>query len=93
MEATDLGRAFLTVRYGKVPRRNPRAGLRRRQVRGQPGINDFEVFEGGKPQKIVPLYLIRKAEVQKVEMLATQEAKPAPKIKPVPETVRNFLLI
>jgi VWFA-related protein len=56
-------------------------------------INDFEVFENGKPQKIVALYLIRKTEVQKEEAPRFTEAKLAPKIKSVPETLRNFLLI
>lgn len=56
-------------------------------------INDFEVFEDGKPQKIVSLYLIRKTEVQKEEAAAVPKAEPAPKIKFVPETFRNFLFI
>ena len=56
-------------------------------------INDFEVFEDGKPQKIVSLYLIRKTEVQKKEAAAAPKAEPAPKINFVPETSRNYLLI
>jgi VWFA-related protein len=56
-------------------------------------INDFEVFEDGKPQKIVSLYLIRKTGVQKEEVPAVPKAEPAPKIKFVPETSRNFLFI
>jgi len=57
------------------------------------GINDFEVFEDGKPQKIVSLYLIRKTEVRKEETAAVPKAEPAPQAKFVPETLRNFLLI
>jgi VWFA-related protein len=57
------------------------------------GINDFEVFEDGKPQKIVALYLIRKTEVRKEESAAVPKAEPAPKTKFVPETSRNFLLM
>lgn len=57
------------------------------------GINDFEVFEDGKPQKIVSLYLIRKTRVQKEEVSAVPKTEPAPMAKFVPETSRNFLLI
>lgn len=57
------------------------------------GIDDFEVFEDGKPQKIVSLYLIRKAEVQKEEVPAVPKAEPAPKVKFAPETLRNFVLM
>ncbi len=60
---------------------------------GNLSINDFEVFEDGKPQKIVSLYLIHKTEVQKKEAAAAPKAEPAPKINFVPETSRNFLLI
>jgi VWFA-related protein len=56
-------------------------------------INDFEVFEDGKPQKIVTLYLIRKTAVQKEEAAAVPKAEPAPKIEFVPEKFRNFLFI
>jgi VWFA-related protein len=56
-------------------------------------INDFEVFEDGKPQKIVTLYLIRKTAVQKEEKAAAPKAEPAPKIEFVPEKFRNFLLL
>jgi VWFA-related protein len=56
-------------------------------------INDFQVFEDGKPQKIVALYLIRKTEVRKEEAPDFPKTKPAQKIKTGPETQRNFLLI
>jgi VWFA-related protein len=56
-------------------------------------LNDFEVFEDGKPQKIVTLYLIRKTAVQKEEAAAVPKAEPAPKIEFVPEKFRNFLFI
>lgn len=42
-------------------------------------LKDFEVFEDGKPQKIVALYLIRKATIQKEEATGPVAAKPAPK--------------
>jgi len=42
-------------------------------------LKDFEVFENGKPQKIVALYLIRKATIQKEETSGPAAAKPAPK--------------
>jgi len=56
-------------------------------------INDFEVLEDGKLQKIVSLYLIRKTEVRKEEAAAVPKAEPAPKIEFVPEKFRNFLLL
>jgi VWFA-related protein len=56
-------------------------------------INDFEVFEDGKPQKIVALYLIRKTEVRKEEAAAVSKAEPVPKTNFVPDTSRNFLFI
>jgi VWFA-related protein len=43
-------------------------------------LKDFEVFENGKPQKIVALYLIRKANLQKEEMSGPAAVKPAPKM-------------
>lgn len=42
-------------------------------------LRDFEVFENGKPQKIVALYLIRKANIQKEETSGPEAARPAPK--------------
>ncbi|MGD1010778.1 MAG: VWA domain-containing protein [Candidatus Aminicenantales bacterium] len=42
-------------------------------------LKDFEVFENGKPQKIVALYLIRKATIQKEETSGPAAARPAPK--------------
>jgi VWFA-related protein len=42
-------------------------------------LKDFEVFENGKPQKIVALYLIRKANIQKEETSGPAAPKPAPK--------------
>jgi VWFA-related protein len=56
-------------------------------------INDFEVFEDGKPQKIVALYLIRKAEIQKEEAPEVPEPQLGAKVIPFPETQRNFLLM
>jgi hypothetical protein len=56
-------------------------------------LNDFEVFEDGKLQKIVTLYLIRKTAVRKEEAAAVPKAEPAPKIEFVPENFRNFLFI
>ncbi len=60
-------------------------------------LKDFEVFENGKPQKIVALYLIRKTKIQKgEEPVAPAEAKSVPATdvtKLSPETVRNFVLI
>jgi VWFA-related protein len=60
-------------------------------------LKDFEVFENGKPQKIVALYLIRKAKIQKEEEpVAPAEAKSVPEsavTKLSPTTVRNFVLI
>jgi VWFA-related protein len=56
-------------------------------------LNDFEVFEDGKPQKIVTLYLIRKTTIQKEEAPTVPKAEPAPKIEFVPEKFRNFLFI
>ena len=44
-------------------------------------LKDFEVFENGVPQKIVALYLVRKAGIQKEEMAGPEAAKPAPKTK------------
>jgi VWFA-related protein len=43
-------------------------------------LKDFEVFENGKPQKIVALYLIQKANIQKEETSGPVAAKPAPKM-------------
>lgn len=56
-------------------------------------IGDFEVFESGKLQEIVSLYLIRKTKVQREDVPPAPKTEPAPKTKPVPETVRNFVLI
>jgi len=42
-------------------------------------LKDFEIFENGKPQKIIALYLIRKANIQKEETSGPVAAKPAPK--------------
>lgn len=45
-------------------------------------INDFEVFENGKPQRIVALYLVQKTNIKKEETpvsVASQIARPAPK--------------
>jgi VWFA-related protein len=49
-------------------------------------IPDFEVFENGRPQKIVALYLVQKTSIQKEEA-----AVPAPN-KPAPNTVRTIVL-
>jgi VWFA-related protein len=56
-------------------------------------INDFEVFEDGKPQKIVGLYLIRKTGVRREEAAPAPKAEPAPNINFVPEKFRNFVFI
>jgi VWFA-related protein len=42
-------------------------------------LSDFEVFENGKPQKIVALYLVRKTNVQKEETSGPAAVRPAPK--------------
>lgn len=42
-------------------------------------IRDFEVFENGKPQKIVALYLVQKTNIQKEEAAGPATSKPAPK--------------
>jgi len=49
-------------------------------------IPDFEVFENGRPQKIVALYLVQKTSIQKEEAAGTASNKPAPK------TVRTIVL-
>jgi VWFA-related protein len=50
------------------------------------GLGDFEVFENGKPQQIVALYLVRKTGVQK------EEAAGPAATKPVPKTARSIVL-
>jgi VWFA-related protein len=56
-------------------------------------IGDFELFEDGKPQRIISLYVVRKTKVQREESTPAPEAAPTPQAKAVPETVRNFVLI
>ncbi len=65
------------------------------------GINDFEVFEDGKPQRIVSLYLIRKTKIQKEEAPAAPATPAVPRTaaaataaaKLAPTTIRNFVLM
>lgn len=53
---------------------------------GDLALQDFEVLEDGRPQKIAALYLIRKGDVQK-------EEKPAPSAEtPAPKTGRTIVL-
>jgi len=44
-------------------------------------LNDFEVFENGKPQKVVALYLVRKTDIQKEEAAGPEATKPAPRTR------------
>jgi VWFA-related protein len=46
---------------------------------GDLAIRDFEVFENGKPQRIVALYLVQKTNIQKEEAAGPAASKPAPK--------------
>jgi VWFA-related protein len=43
-------------------------------------INDFEVFENGKPQNVVALYLVQKTNIQKEETSGSSANKLTPKI-------------
>jgi VWFA-related protein len=56
-------------------------------------LADFELFEDGKPQRIISLYVVRKTKVQREESSPAPKAAPTPQAKAVPETVRNFVLI
>gem|GEM_PF-1640392 len=62
-------------------------------------IKDFELFEDGKPQKIVGLYLFKKNDLKTEEAPKAPEptqampAAPVPLAVPKPETARNFLLM
>ncbi len=48
---------------------------------GDLGLNDFEVFENGKPQRVVALYLVQKTNIQKEEAAGPEATKPAPKTR------------
>lgn len=50
-------------------------------------LDDFTVYENGKRQSVVALYVIRKTEIQK------EEAAGAAAAKPVPKTRRNIVLL
>ena len=52
-------------------------------------INDFEVFENGKPQRVVSLYLVRKTNIQKEE---TPVPAPLASARPAPKTTRTIVL-
>ncbi len=54
-------------------------------------LGDFEVFENGRPQTIISLYLVRGTDIRKEEAAAPPAAA-SPDPKPVPKTARTIVL-
>lgn len=55
-------------------------------------LGDFEVFENGRPQKIISLYLVRGTDIRKEEAAAPAAAAASPDPRPVPKTARTIVL-
>jgi VWFA-related protein len=61
-------------------------------------LSDFELFEDGRPQKIIAFYFVRRTSVEKGEAGAPQAEAAAPPAvpqaagKPTPKTVRTIVL-
>jgi VWFA-related protein len=53
-------------------------------------LGDFEVFENGRPQTIISLYLVRGTDIRKEE--ASAQAAASPESRPVPKTARTIVL-
>lgn len=53
-------------------------------------LGDFEIFENGRPQTIISLYLVRGTDIRKEEAPAPSAASAEP--RPVPKTARTIVL-
>ncbi len=59
-------------------------------------LSDFEIYENGKPQKIIAFYLVRRTSIQKEEApvpaAAQLPAAPTAAGQPAPKTARTIVL-